>query len=380
MSSGGTRVEATRVKRALCGRRSARGSIVAEVEDSTSRCKGYSTSYADPEHVESDPKFAHNKRASVGAGEVVQSEGKEMRETTSQFLVKDKLGLDQLTLLESIGALTKCKSTYYPPTIEEVEFFVKTLLAQAHALHITCGLTLSPVEAKVTTDVQYLGLSAYRNNLHLTDREECVVLMDWFGKMRHQYTGERLGFFRSSRNLQLLLSFCITEIVRMNKLECSERALLIQLVWEQGLELAKTLENKVVDTKTNIESLWRKKYGEFRDSSSGTISSLRIQLASAEKAEERFNEENARQARKIEELERTLADYKDRYQALSAIVDHVLASNVADLKKFNKKQKRLMLATLKRLQKDRMALAKIFPGQTDLTTDQILQFQYTTVH
>jgi len=246
-------------------------------------------------------------------------------------------------------------------------------------MHLDFGNPIDFIDDKVSEDVKDYGLSAYRNNLHLSHREECIVLMDWLSKMKERYYNfnEDKNAEISFRRLQLLLTFCMGEIIRMSKVECNERAILVQIIWEESIRLTKILEERMIASKNKIDDSWKRKYDEITGGLSTKIKSLNEEIASLKAIIEKEKEENKKLEAKINSGNSVLNESRDRYKALSAIVDHILANNIMDMEKFNKKQKKLMLGKIQQIKRDRAMFKKMFPGNGDAenTFDNLNKFE-----
>lgn len=310
---------------------------------------------------------------------IIITEEPDQSQNSKQISSLTNLALDHVGLLESLGYLVKYKSSYYPPTIQEVEFFVKSQFESLYKLHINFNLQIKFSEENICKDVQYLGLSAYRNNLHLSEREECVVLIGWLKDMKNIYSNEKLlqeNSFVAYRDLELLLSFCISEIMRMNKIQCNERALLVHIVWEQSIILMKELEQKLCNIHSSLEISWNAKMTKTQEKTDLAMKILKEDMNKSSKELKRLSEIKRDQDLQICQLKLELTDFKERGKVLSCIIDHVIAKNIMDLKDYNKKQKKQMTELLRRIKKDRKDFKEMNPDFEDNILGELDVFEY----
>ncbi len=270
---------------------------------------------------------------------------------------------EHVALLESIGTLCKYRDAYYPQTMDEVEFFVKQAFDQeVYRAHYSRGVTVSDVTQRVSKDVQYYGLSAYRNNVQLSDREECILLQDWRKSMRTKYCDGSADSDQSIRNSQLLLSFVQSEIARMCRIECNNRAALGVEVWSEAVGIMRTLEERTSVVEKKLNRKWKAQYEETKVGLEKQGRDLARKLADTGDELRRLKAELQRKEQENQQLKAENAEYRDRYQALSGILDHMSSKSIDDLRKYNKSQKKLMLSMLSKLQRDRDGFRQMFPG------------------
>ena len=269
---------------------------------------------------------------------------------------------DQVELLEKIGALVKCKAAYYPPTIEEVEYFVKNAPELLYDQHYSNTLKLEKIDNKISQEIQDFGLSAYRNNLQLTAREECVVLLDWFQKMKGRYSSlhqQQSHKDLALRNQELILSFCVGELIRISKIECMDRGLLLQRIWEEVVGILKNLELQMVSSQRQITRIWKAKFDEMKTGLEKELTETREKLENALSSVKQLSADVKSKDEHLKHMTAECASYKDRGIALSSILDHMVVKNVAETKKYNKGQKKLMSATLLKIRKDHDAFKRM---------------------
>lgn len=288
--------------------------------------------------------------------------------------------LDQLELLEKIGLFTKYTSDYYPTKMPEIEYFVKSQFEDLYKNFYSTGINLQSFDSQVSEEARYFGLAAYRNNIHLSEREECSVLMKWLREMKEKYLLTKLkenSKDEGIRNLQILLSFCIGESIRMSKVECNERALLLFFIWEQNTALAKLLEQRVTEIYQGKINENNKQNDKKCENYENEIERLKNELKIIEKTVKSQSETIKLKEEQLLDTSKKYNDMRIRCQAISSILDHLTSKTLEDAKSKSKIQKKLMLQTLKQLKKDRDAFRKIFPehGQ-DISLDNMSDVEY----
>eukprot|EP01022_Parablepharisma_sp_SALTPOND_P000892 TRINITY_DN105207_c0_g1_i1.p1 TRINITY_DN105207_c0_g1~~TRINITY_DN105207_c0_g1_i1.p1 ORF type:complete len:1209 (-),score=141.88 TRINITY_DN105207_c0_g1_i1:640-4266(-) len=339
-SNKGAELDICRLKRPLSSkRRSVDASEHVKVELRTSKCSG-----GPDDSMRAMPK----RKKKGGSSKLSLAEA-------GKYAGKVNIDLEQIELLESIGVLLKFKDTYYPQSMTEVAYFVQQIF----------GGQLVREEDAVPQDVKDFGLAAYRNNLHLSDREECIVLIDWLKMMKEKFA------LSEPRNLQLLLSFCMGEAVRMSKIECNERGLLVQLVWKEALNIMKEQQETFQNAKREITHKWMDKNKEFEEALSKKFKEMKSQINDMSELIEKLQKEIRSKDFELERLMKENKELKDRCQALSGILDHLAAKSISDGKKYSKNQKRLILAKLRQLEKDREALQTYFPEKIDTPVNRL---------
>ncbi len=268
--------------------------------------------------------------------------------------------LAQLELLERIGALVKSDTPYYPPSIEEVEYFVRgepDLLYDQHYSAPT-ALDKSSENVGMRQTVKDFGLSAYRSSLHLTSREECVVLLDWLGKMQARYANDRQlrdHRDRGLRNLELILSFCIGETVRMSKVECADRAEVLLQAWRSAVGLIKSLEGHMLDLQRKTIRMWKEKFDAVKEQMENALSAEQSAHKDLAERIRRLEAEARVKDVRLHAVEEDAESYRGRAEALSGVLDHISARGISETKERNKRQKRMMAKTFRELRKDRLA-------------------------
>ncbi len=290
---------------------------------------------------------------------------------------RQNIPLEQVELLESIGLLVKYKDSYYPRSIEEVEYFVRQTFGDLYTIHYATGVETEFDERKVSAEVRDFGLAAYRNNLRLNDREECVLLINWLKEMKAKYASS-VGD-AAKRNMQLLLSFCTSEAVRMSRIECNERGLLIQLVWQQVVALMRSIEDKMVADKREVTHVWMRKNKDLKASVSEEMEALRKKIKSLTDQVARQCEDIAQKEQAVVSISAINRELRDRCQAFSAILDHLSAKNITELRKLGQKQKRELAAMFRRLERDREASRAMFPDRGEVADEYLEQLQYQNV-
>eukprot|EP01022_Parablepharisma_sp_SALTPOND_P032345 TRINITY_DN8391_c0_g1_i1.p1 TRINITY_DN8391_c0_g1~~TRINITY_DN8391_c0_g1_i1.p1 ORF type:complete len:1241 (+),score=141.90 TRINITY_DN8391_c0_g1_i1:13388-17110(+) len=261
---------------------------------------------------------------------------------------EEGITLEHAELLESIGTFSKYKDEYYPYNIDEVEYFVKTQLGiNTYQLHYSKGLTLSEVDKKVDEEIKRYGLTAYRNNVQLSDREECSLLKDWMEIMDEKYTGKGA----SVRNQQLILSFAVAEVIRMCKIECNDRGDLLQKVWEENMKIMKGLEDKTEEVEKKLLHEWRTKYREMKQKMEDEIQSFKAEMEAKQENEKNQEKVIKKNQAELDSLKEIIKGLKERCQALSGILDYIVAKDIDNRKKVTKAQKRRLVAMFKSIKR-----------------------------
>lgn len=250
------------------------------------------------------------------------------------------VSLDQINLLEILGILVKYNAEYYPDSIQDVEYFVKNQFEGGYLNHYTKGIRIEKIENKVKEEVKSYGLAAYRNDLHLTEREECIVLMEWLRKMKKKFGSSTYKIDTKLRNTELLLSFCIGELIRMCKIECNERANALQFVWESMLEFTQALEQRYALSQKETLTKMSDEFENAKTNMENKISQQAEELKQSYATIQTLNETLKPKEAELQTLKISCQDYKDRCMALSGILDHIVSKNVNDLKKISAKNKK----------------------------------------
>jgi len=288
-----------------------------------------------------------------------------------------EISLDQIELLEKIGALVKNNIPYYPQNIEEIEYFVMLSPELRYSSHYSkplgTGISSKELEARMPKEVQDFGLQAYKNNIHLTAREECVVLLDWINNMILKHGNTKLletEKEKTLRNIQIILSFAITEILRMTKIECVQRAAVLKEIWNCCLNLTKILEEWMFSSQKKLNKTWKNKYDDLQNSTDSLISKLKYELSKKTEDLNWYKKRTKILETQQNSIEIECETLKNRACALTGILDHLALKSVTDTKKYNKKQKKMMIELIRNIQKDQAAIINNIPNDGKSPTNK----------
>jgi len=277
--------------------------------------------------------------------------------------INSGITVDHMDLLENLGTFQKLQNEYYPTKMPEIEYFVKTLFPeQIYQNHYDND---NFTDSKISDDVLKYGLQAFRADAKLSEREECEFLIKWINKM----IGKNEDNFR---NKQLILSFTLSEIIRMCRLECNERANILLIVWEEILKMMKKLEKSNNEFEKFVKKDSKLKIQKLKQDYEEKFIKMKQEICEFESKIPKFKEEIQKQNDFIAQLKSRIKELSERCQALSGIIDHLVNKNVEDLRKSAKSSKKNIGIVLTRLKQfDKMDLdAILIPQEKTFLTDE----------
>jgi len=96
--------------------------------------------------------------------------------------------------------------------------------------------------------------------------------------MKDKYT-ENLERDQVIRNIQLLLSYCMIQIIRQNQVECIPRAQLLNMIWDYTIELQLIHDIKISESQEQFYNLAKEIQIFFENQYKDEIINLRETLS-----------------------------------------------------------------------------------------------------
>ena len=261
----------------------------------------------------------------------------------------ERMKSEHINLLENLGTISKYKREYFPKDISIIELLIKSKFdSDMVNSYYTKGITVP--ENPISKNINVHEITRYRNNILLDDRNECILLDDWFTKMQLDYCPKNEGG-SSLRNNQIILSFVISEIERMTRIECNNRADLLHKVWIETAKLMKDIEQESAKIERNECSKEMGIHKKIRRELEKELDNVRKEIAQLRKTDKEYLNEINTKEWEIQRLKQKIKSLNERYTVISKIMDHLLAKEYIEIENEEKNFQREVRQMAKKLNK-----------------------------
>ena len=292
---------------------------------------------------------------------------------------------NHLELLESIGSFSKYRETYFPHDFNEIEYFVKISDPELYKKFYSYGIVTCPkIEQLINPDIINYGNSLLRNKINLTNREESILIKEWYFNLRFNLMKEKFCIKESQgiqiRRMQIILSFALNECKRQAKTECNQRAEVLNMIWINCIELFRIIETYINESNNKTEE-------EINNKLKNKFEEMNKKIVNLEKENETLKEKNSIIEKSIQDnlsnydiliMRNRALDF--RIDILSSIIDLFVNENLKELREICEEKKEGIIARLIELRKQKKIRLDMEDNNDlndyDLELEKLIKYQF----